>query len=140
MGSVENLSRVRFSDNNISGAEGSFFNLKIVSIALCDLFYIFNEGCFLLVRFSYLVFFKNFFCCFCHINTSFVYHLSVSIIPHRCFNANTFQKLTGPNMTAAEDFVLGLGAKMFVIAGPVIVYGTAASVVYGIIYWITTLL
>ncbi len=39
----------------------------------------------------------------------------------------------------AEGWVLGLGAKMFVIAGPVIVYGTVASVVYGLIYWITTL-
>ena len=38
-----------------------------------------------------------------------------------------------------EGYVLGLGAKMFTIAGPVIVYGTVASVVYGLIYWITTL-
>ena len=38
-----------------------------------------------------------------------------------------------------EGFVLGLGAKMFTIAGPVIVYGTVASVIYGIIYWLTTL-
>ena len=38
-----------------------------------------------------------------------------------------------------EGFVLGLAAKMFTIAGPVIVYGTAAGVVYGVIYWITTL-
>ena len=38
-----------------------------------------------------------------------------------------------------EGFVLGVGAKMFTIAGPVIVYGTVASVVYGIVYWITTL-
>ena len=38
-----------------------------------------------------------------------------------------------------EGWVLGLGAKIFTIAGPVIVYGTVASVVYGIIYWITTL-
>ena len=36
----------------------------------------------------------------------------------------------------AEGFVLGVGANMFKIAGPVIVYGTVASVVYGIIYWI----
>ena len=35
-----------------------------------------------------------------------------------------------------EGFVLGVGAKMFTIAGPVIVYGLAASVVYGFIYWI----
>ena len=39
----------------------------------------------------------------------------------------------------SEGFVLGLGANMFKIAGPVIVYGTVASVVYGVIYWITTL-
>jgi stage V sporulation protein AC len=36
----------------------------------------------------------------------------------------------------AEGYVLGVGAKMFTIAGPVIVYGTVASIVYGIIYWI----
>ena len=38
-----------------------------------------------------------------------------------------------------EGFILGVGAKMFTIAGPVIVYGTVASVVYGLIYWVTTL-
>jgi len=38
-----------------------------------------------------------------------------------------------------EGFILGVGAKMFTIAGPVIVYGTVASVVYGVIYWVTTL-
>ena len=35
----------------------------------------------------------------------------------------------------AEGFVLGVGAKVFAIAGPVILYGTAASVVYGLIYY-----
>jgi len=35
-----------------------------------------------------------------------------------------------------EGFILGVGAKMFTIAGPVIVYGLSASVVYGFIYWI----
>ncbi len=35
-----------------------------------------------------------------------------------------------------EGYVLGVGAKMFSIAGPVIVYGTLASVIYGIIYLI----
>ena len=39
-----------------------------------------------------------------------------------------------------EGFILGVGAKMFTIAGPVIVYGVSASVVYGFIYWITTIL
>ena len=45
----------------------------------------------------------------------------------------------GPKLTQAEGFVLGMAAKMFTVAGPVIVYGTVASVVYGLIYWITTL-
>ncbi len=35
-----------------------------------------------------------------------------------------------------EGAILGVGAKMFTIAGPVIVYGLSASVVYGIIYYI----
>ncbi len=35
-----------------------------------------------------------------------------------------------------EGFILGVGAKMFTIAGPVIVYGLAASVVYGCIYYL----
>ena len=43
-----------------------------------------------------------------------------------------------PNLTAAEGFILGVGAKMFTIAGAVIVYGIAASVVYGFIYGLTT--
>lgn len=38
-----------------------------------------------------------------------------------------------------EGYILGVGAKMFTIAGPVIVYGTVASVVYGTLYWVTTL-
>ncbi len=40
---------------------------------------------------------------------------------------------------STEGYVLGTGAKIFQIAGPVIVYGTVASVIYGVIYWITTL-
>ena len=35
-----------------------------------------------------------------------------------------------------EGMVLGVGGKMFQIAGPVIVYGVSASVVYGLIYWV----
>ena len=38
-----------------------------------------------------------------------------------------------------EGFVLGVGANMFKIAGPVIVYGTVASVIYGVVYWVMTL-
>lgn len=37
-----------------------------------------------------------------------------------------------------EGQVMGIGCNMFKIAGPVILYGTLASVVYGLIYWITT--
>ena len=36
----------------------------------------------------------------------------------------------------SEGLVLGLGAKMFVIAGPVIVYGTITSVVVGILFFL----
>ena len=61
--------------------------------------------------------------------------------------AGTLVPITGfANAVAApavefktEGFILGVGAKMFTIAGPVIVYGVSASVIYGIIYWITTL-
>ena len=35
----------------------------------------------------------------------------------------------------SEGYVLGLGAKMFVIAGPVLVYGITASVVFGVLYF-----
>lgn len=38
-----------------------------------------------------------------------------------------------------EGFVLGLGAKMFTVAGPVIVYGVSASVIYGVVLWIISL-
>ncbi len=36
----------------------------------------------------------------------------------------------------SEGFVLGVGSKIFTIAGPVILYGCAASAVYGIIYYL----
>ena len=45
----------------------------------------------------------------------------------------------GPKLTQAEGFILGVGAKMFTIAGPVIVDGVSAGVVYALICWITTL-
>lgn len=35
----------------------------------------------------------------------------------------------------SEGYILGLGAKIFIIAGPVILYGTAASMLYGLIYY-----
>ena len=36
----------------------------------------------------------------------------------------------------SEGYVLGIGTKIFSIAGPVILYGISAGVVYGIIYWL----
>ena len=36
--------------------------------------------------------------------------------------------------TKAEGWILGVGAKIFTIAGPVILYGTLSSVLYGVIY------
>lgn len=38
-----------------------------------------------------------------------------------------------------EGYVLGIGANMFKIAGPVLVYGTTASVIVGFIYWLIKL-
>ena len=57
--------------------------------------------------------------------------------------AGTLVPITGfANAVAApalefrtEGLVTGLAVKMFTIAGPVIVYGTAAAIVYGILYW-----
>ncbi len=61
--------------------------------------------------------------------------------------AGTLVPITGfANAVAAsaidaksEGFILGVGAKIFQIAGPVILYGVSASVVYGLLYWIVTL-
>ncbi len=39
-----------------------------------------------------------------------------------------------------EGMILGTAAKMFTIAGPVIVYGVTASVLYGFIYWLTIII
>ena len=36
----------------------------------------------------------------------------------------------------SEGFILGVGAKIFTIAGPVILYGCSASVIYGLVYYI----
>lgn len=35
----------------------------------------------------------------------------------------------------SEGYILGVGAKIFSVAGPVILYGISAGVIYGIIYW-----
>jgi stage V sporulation protein AC len=50
-----------------------------------------------------------------------------------------FAKLMGPKLTQAEGFVLGLGAKIFTVAGPVLLYGTLAGTVYGLVLWIAVL-
>ena len=39
-----------------------------------------------------------------------------------------------------EGYILGVGAKIFTIAGPVIVFGTVSSVIAGIVYWIMALI
>ncbi|MDO4748062.1 MAG: stage V sporulation protein AC [Eubacteriales bacterium] len=72
-------------------------------------------------------------------------HLYEKIAKHA--GAGTLVPITGfANSVASpaiefksEGFILGVGAKMFTIAGPVIVYGVVASVVYGLIYWVTKL-
>ena len=39
----------------------------------------------------------------------------------------------------SEGLILGVGAKVFSVAGPVLLYGTLAGAAYGVVYWITTL-
>ena len=47
--------------------------------------------------------------------------------------------VTAPAIEAkTEGYVLGVGAKIFTIAGPVILFGTLASVICGILYYIST--
>lgn len=40
----------------------------------------------------------------------------------------------------SEGYVLGVGAKIFTVCGPVLLYGTVAGAIYGVIYWIYGLL
>ena len=40
----------------------------------------------------------------------------------------------------SEGLVLGVGAKIFTVAGPVLLYGTAAGAVYGVIYWLMSVI
>ena len=62
-----------------------------------------------------------------------VYDGAGTIVPITGF-ANS---ITSPAMEyKSEGFILGVGAQMFQVAGPVIVYGTAASVIAGFIYYL----
>lgn len=36
----------------------------------------------------------------------------------------------------SEGFILGVGAKIFTVAGPVLLYGILSGVIYGIIYYV----
>jgi len=47
--------------------------------------------------------------------------------------SNNFEEFCMSILTQPEGFITGMAAKMFIVAGPVIVFGTAASVVYGIV-------
>ncbi|MBQ4584677.1 MAG: SpoVA/SpoVAEb family sporulation membrane protein [Clostridia bacterium] len=42
--------------------------------------------------------------------------------------------------TKSEGFVMGVGAKIFSISGPVILFGTFSGVIYGIIYYIASMI
>jgi len=56
-----------------------------------------------------------------------------SIVPITGF-ANS---IASPGMEyKSEGYVLGIGARMFILAGPVLVFGISASVVAGIIYYL----
>ena len=38
----------------------------------------------------------------------------------------------------SEGLILGVGAKIFTVAGPVLLYGTLTGTLYGVVYWIVT--
>lgn len=40
----------------------------------------------------------------------------------------------------SEGLILGVGAKIFTVAGPVLLYGTLAGAVWGVIYWVMSLI
>ena len=40
----------------------------------------------------------------------------------------------------SEGFVLGVGSKIFTVAGPVLLFGTLAGAIYGVVYWLTLVL
>lgn len=42
--------------------------------------------------------------------------------------------------TKSEGLVLGVGAKIFTVAGPVLLYGILCGTMYGVIYWVATTL
>ena len=73
-------------------------------------------------------------------------HLYEKLAKHA--GAGTLVPITGFSNSVAspalefksEGLILGTAAKMFIIAGPVIVYGISASIVYGFIYWLFTLI
>lgn len=66
----------------------------------------------------------------------------------KVFGAGTLVPITGfSNAVAsqavdsrAEGLVLGVGAKIFTVAGPVLLYGTLAGTLWGVVYWIIGLM
>ena len=62
------------------------------------------------------------------------------------FGAGTLVPITGfANSVASpaidshsEGLVLGVGAKIFTVAGPVLLYGTLSGAIYGVLYWLVT--
>lgn len=42
--------------------------------------------------------------------------------------------------SSSEGYITGVAVSIFKISGPVIVYGTVASAVYGVIYWISKII
>ena len=68
-----------------------------------------------------------------------IYGLFLDLMSY-CANALLGITVASPAIDAkSEGWVLGVGAKLFTIAGPVLLYGTLAGAVYGVIYWIASL-
>ena len=60
-----------------------------------------------------------------------------SIVPITAFS----KSVISPAMEfRQEGFVTGTAVKLFTVAGPVLVFGSSASVIYGLVYWVWTLI
>ena len=60
-----------------------------------------------------------------HIAKAF-YHLGANAVVSPAIDAKS------------EGLILGVGAKIFSVAGPVLLYGTLAGSLYGVVYWVVT--
>ena len=71
-----------------------------------------------------------------HLQTKEKNENSICYLPIHTISANPYQPR---REFKSEGLVLGVGAKLFQIAGPVLVYGISTSIKIGFIYYLFTI-